>query len=33
LVEKATGEKPGAESFLAYIRDKYSEIYDLELET
>ncbi|PSG99245.1 MAG: carboxypeptidase [Nanohaloarchaea archaeon SW_7_43_1] len=33
LVEKASGEKPGADSFLDYIRDKYSEIYDLNLET
>ena len=33
LVEKATGKKTGAENFLAYIRDKYSYLYDLNLET
>ena len=29
LVEKATGEKPTADYFLEYIREKYGKIYDL----
>ena len=33
LVEKATGEKPEADSFLSYIRDKYSKIYNFDLKT
>ena len=29
LVEKATGEKPTADYFIEYVKEKYSEIYDM----
>lgn len=31
LIEKATGEKPTADYFLDYIREKYSDLYGIEL--
>jgi carboxypeptidase Taq len=31
LIEKATGEKPEADYFLEYVRDKFSEIYSIEI--
>ena len=29
LVKEVTGKEPGAEDFLGYVRDKYSELYEL----